>query len=138
MLAPDVSTGLIAELWRSVEECAQLPPGAGEDYFQRVGIMPTAFDERRRHRRFHYRGPGVLRAGGNESVLLGVFCRDISRNGLGLIAPRQLLPLQQARLIVSESQNFDLRVRWCARLGEQCFQVGCDFQTEGPSGPGLW
>ncbi|TWT32217.1 PilZ domain protein [Posidoniimonas corsicana] len=129
---------MISELWESVVEETQLPPGEENSYFKRSGIMPTAYDERRRHRRFYYRTPAVLRVGDVEPVLLGAYCRDISRNGMGLLSPRQFLPLQQARLIISESQWYDLRVRWCRRLGEQCYHVGCDFDTQEEGGPGLW
>ena len=49
--------------------------------------------------------------------------RDISRNGIGLIAHQQWYPEQLIQLLL-ENANLDVRVARARRAGPFCFEVG--------------
>lgn len=138
MLDTSDAVALISQMWDACAEKAELHEGCAPDFFDRTGAMPTSPDERRRRPRFFCRSKAVLKAGIEKELVLGVYCRDISQEGVGLFAPRQLLPMEHARLYISPKTTLTVRVRNCKRLGDNCYVLGCDFDTDGESGPSLW
>lgn len=91
-------------------------------------------DQRRRPRRqFACRATAAL--DGRAGQTLGVYCRDLSQTGVGLLAPSHALPLEQGRLQLKDQRELAFRVRHCRRLSAGCFLWGCDFDAEPDGGP---
>ena len=66
--------------------------------------------------------PESFRMPGQESPSLAIV-RDISRNGIGLIAHQQWYP-EQLMQVLLENANMDVRVARARRAGPSCFEVG--------------
>lgn len=105
---------------------------AGDDFFAKAGRLPAAYDELRRFPRYYYRSCAdatiyPLRGrGANEPQCCMVRTRDLSRSGLGVLAPQQLFPGQRLDLVLN-GQTRPLEVMWCRRLGPDSYLCGCKF-----------
>jgi hypothetical protein len=56
-----------------------------------------------------------------------VVTRNLSRGGIAILHPRPLAPEQHVDLILSDGRELSVRVRWCRRLDERCYLIGCRF-----------
>ncbi len=135
MLEPSNACDLMSQQWDATVEKAELPPREGQAFLRKSGVTPVVDNDLRRRRRYYYRRRGVLRSEGRPTESLGVYCRDLSQSGVAVLSPRPLLPMEQGRLTVSLDQTFELRVRYCRRLGESCYLLGCDFEVKADGGP---
>lgn len=138
MLEFDYSTRL-AELIRSIDWQIRLPPD-WDDFFGDKGVASSCHDDRRRHQRMNVRTPGLMWFAKTlpnfprEAEPVGIYTRDLSRRGLGLVTPTQLYPEEILRIVL---QTFWLEVRVvsCRRVAEACFIVGAELVKQYPPGP---
>lgn len=111
------------ESWSELPVRASVP---SEDYLEVSGPAPAHPDDRRRFARFRCRGRAILERGSDR---LAAYTADISRSGMGIISPVQLLPRESVEVTTSR-QKLPLLVVWCLRLGNNSYQCGCLFQQE--------
>lgn len=123
MLDQGDGSDLIARLWIATEIQAQLPEGEAE-YFDLAGPLPMEFNNRRSYHRFYLRQRAVMKAG---DTAYGVYARDISRLGIGILSPVQLLPLSKVRLLMPGGKSMNAKVTRCRRVAEQCYEIGAEF-----------
>lgn len=126
MLELDGCLDLIDTMWESADGCARLP-SEWDDYFEQTGLVPSRYDNRRSFLRFFLRARGVVEQG--QSVF-GVYLKDLSRDGVGFVAPQQFLPLEHLRLLLPGPKSYDIQVVRCRRLGERCYDCGAHFIGE--------
>ncbi len=134
MLESSLTVELIARLWREAGQHADLAPESLREFFQQSGMMPLAPEEQRGRRRYYFRKRAILQMNDDPTQSMGVYCRDISQQGIALLSPAPFLPLEQGLLTVSAARALDVRVRRCRRLAERCFLLGCDFAVEPQGG----
>ena len=120
------SREIVAELWESVEQKAELPQGQ-RDYWAQKGEQPIRTDSRRRYHRKFLRGKGVINRKGQE---LAIYLKDISRMGLGFYSPVQLFPEDVVTVQLPANKLFLVRVVRCRRLGVRSFDCGSVFCQE--------
>lgn len=93
-----------------------------------VDEATAASEERRKDDRFPYFRPAVITlAAGTE---ISVFCHEISRSGLGLLAATRLLDCDGIVALQSNGGNrtqLSGRVAWCQPIGESWFVAGFTF-----------
>lgn len=121
MLEVETSYELIDHIWPQLAELAE-PPGHEDEFFAAEGFAATVFDDRRNFPRRYLRERAILTADG---VSTGCYTNDITRDGLGLICSRQLFPQDRVHVLLGSGERPELTVRWCRRLGERCYAVGC-------------
>jgi hypothetical protein len=88
------------------------------------GREPFQPHEKRKFVRLQCQGRAIL---DRRSEQLAVYVVDISRSGIGIISPVQLLASELVVLATPDRQ-WPLRVVRCVRLGAGCFHCGCRFQ----------
>ena len=120
MLGIDAGAALILRLWEKAPEKTVLPPEF-DDYFVKSGPLPARQNEQRAYARHYLRDRAILKLKGK---VYGVYCRDLSREGVGVLAPRQLLPLQEVRLLLPLGKAVTAIVRRCRRIDENCYELG--------------
>jgi len=116
---------LMDKLWRAAETTLELPKLEAKYFFEFRGPMPSGhFDNRRSYHRFYLRDKAILTR--NETTL-GVLTTDISRQGIGFLAPLQLLPKQRVQLLLTSGAEYYLQVARCRRRSENVFECGGRF-----------
>jgi hypothetical protein len=83
-----------------------------------------AHQSRRSFHRFYFRGKGVLQWRGET---LGIYTTDLSRKGMGLLAPLQLFPMERVNLRMSDGRECQLEIVRCRRVGNGCYECGARF-----------
>jgi hypothetical protein len=109
--------------WEKTECKVQLPEPEA-DYLALKGPRPQCFGSHRRFHRFYFRGKAIVE---RQGVLLGVYTKDISRQGIGFLSPLELMPQERIQLRAVGANSLDLTVTRCHRLAEQCFECGAKF-----------
>lgn len=117
--------GVIDRMWGKTVEQARVPEPA-EDYFDSDGPTPTHYDSRRAYHRFFLRRRAILM---HDGASLGVYTKDISRTGVAIFSPVQLLPKHTASLLLPGARQVEVEVRRCRRHEEGCYECGCVFKT---------
>lgn len=106
---------------------------ADREFFAKSGLMPQAWNEIRRFPRFYLRGeamafvspPRVTDPDPVES--LAILTSDVSRSGVGIVAPRQLFPEQRLEIQMPAGATYRVKVVWCRRLNDGKYAAGCAF-----------
>ncbi len=114
---------LTTESWETIELTTHLPDHFG-DFFEHRGPTPCHFDSRRAFHRFYLRQQAVLQHRGS---LLGVLTKDVSRRGIGILAPVQLLPKERVELQLADGQKYCLEIARCHRIDVACYECGTRF-----------
>ena len=117
------------QLTKSLSMRVQLTDGLREMLNSQRGPTSTNLFEMRGTSRFRCFGKCVINMSpesfhmpGQDTQSLAIV-RDISRNGIGLIAHQQWYPEQLAQVLL-ENANMDVRVARARRAGPFCFEVG--------------
>ena len=117
------------QLTKSLSMRVQLTDGLREMLNSQRGPTSTNPFEMRGTSRFRCFGKCVINMSpesfhmpGQDTQSLAIV-RDISRNGIGLIAHQQWYPEQLAQVLL-ENANMDVRVARARRAGPFCFEVG--------------
>jgi hypothetical protein len=116
---------MIAEAWENADLTAQLP-GSIVSFMTKQGPVPVYHDEKRSFHRHYMRGKAILKRG---DMTLGVYTKDVSRQGIGLLSPVQLLPLERVVLTLPNGSTQQLELARCHRVGKDCFDCGTRFVT---------
>jgi hypothetical protein len=115
---------LIDSFWESTKFKATLPEPE-KDYFAPQGPMPVSSDSRRVYHRFYLRGKAILNRHGSR---IGVFTKDVSRQGIGFLSPVQLLPKERVQMRLPGATELKLVVTRCRRIDQGCFDAGAKFE----------
>jgi PilZ domain len=112
-----------------------LPDEWNDRYFQETGVAPTSHYERRGFVRHLYRMKAVLSIEqtlpsiSREADLVAVYCRDISRTGIGFLHAAQLYPGETGRLMLP-THAVTITVAGCRKFNSQCYLIGARFRSE--------
>jgi PilZ domain len=125
MLAASPSESTIEEAWASAHMTVQLPASLRPSFFNKIGPMPVHHDDNKRGFHRHYmRGKAVLKRG---ETTFGTLTKDVSRKGIGLLSPVQLLPMERVDLTLPNGSTLHLEVTRCRRVEKNCFDCGAKF-----------
>jgi PilZ domain-containing protein len=125
MPATSPSQNAIDEIWPSVSIIVQLPESMSPGFFAKQGPMPVHHDDNKRGFHRHYmRGKAILKRG---ETTLGTYTKDISRKGIGLLSPVQLMPLERVDLLLPNGTQLHLEVARCRRVEKNCYDCGARF-----------
>lgn len=106
----------------------ELPAGS-DDFFQQNGVLlQTDKDYRGTQRRIvRVRGMMVvektLPAIERDPSWTGVYTKDFSKDGVGIVSPIQWFPEEQVRLILP-SFWLQTKVERCRKINRNCYEVG--------------
>ena len=62
-----------------------------------------------------------------DEMKLGCYTMDVSRQGIGLLSPVQLLPLDRVQLHLPNGSELPLEIARCRRVDRGCFDCGARF-----------
>jgi hypothetical protein len=124
MLALDNGHKLMEELWEMVDTKVS-PDALGADFFALHGQTAEANSNQRAYHRYFMRSKAILKKGDR---LIGTYTRDVSRQGVGFLAPVQLFPKERVRLRLPVTE-LSLEVTRCRRIGKDCFECGAKFMA---------
>jgi PilZ domain len=104
----------------------QLPESMSAGFLTKQGPMPVHHDEnnKRGFHRHYMRGKAILTRG---EKTFGTYTKDISRKGIGLLSPVQLLPMERVALFLSNGSTLHLEVTRCRRVEKNCYDCGAKF-----------
>ena len=111
----------IADVWNGLEIRADLP-GGPEDFYGKSGTKPS--HDMREFDRHYLRCEGIVR---RELETFGVFMRDCSRAGMGLISPVQFFPRERIQLWMKPERSYTLEIVRCRKIKENCYECGSIF-----------
>lgn len=114
---------LIDDFWESTSVKARLPIPEREFCAQR-GAIPNASASKRVHHRYYLRGKALIRRGG---ALMGIYTKDVSRQGIGFLSPMHLLPKERIQIHLPGASEFLVEVTRCLRVDDGCFESGARF-----------
>lgn len=117
-----------AGLIESIDWRIQLP-STMNGFFAESGIVEELDREKRQAQRRIVRLKGAMMieralpmiSRGNRFI--GVYTKDFSKDGCGLLSSIQWFPEETVRLVLPTFW-LTLRVHYCQKLGENCFHVG--------------
>ena len=112
------------DVWESAQERLQLPAAMAKTFFGHTGPMRGHFDNRRSFHRYYLRGKGLLTRGESS---IGVYTKDISRQGICLLSPVQLFPKDRVELRLPNGSVYQLQIVRCRREFDNCFECGTRF-----------
>jgi PilZ domain len=124
MLGRCYDKSLIADEWDNAEAKVQLPDAMRYSFFDKSGPMPLYHENTRGYHRYFMRAKAVLKRG---EVKLCVYTKDVSRQGIGLLSPVQLLPLDRVQLQLPNGSEVPLEIARCRRVDQGCFDCGARF-----------
>ena len=70
------------------------------------------------------RGKAVLK---RDEARLGVYTKDLSRQGLCFLSPVQLFPLERVTIEMPNEAEYHLELTRCRRIAESCYECGTKF-----------
>jgi PilZ domain len=126
MLALSPDCNLIDELWKDAVSVAVLPASMRPQFFAKTGHLPVYHENQRAFHRHYLRRKAILKW---REKMFGVFTKDISRQGIGLLSPVQLLPLEYVTLLLSSESSLQLKIARCRRIEKDCFDIGARFSA---------
>ena len=126
MLALSPDRDLIDELWKDASSVAVLPACLRQQFFSKSGPLPVYHENKRTFHRHYLRRKAILKY---RNAMYGIFTKDISRQGIGLLSPVQLLPMEQVSLLLSRDSSLQLEIARCRRIEKDCFDIGARFVT---------
>lgn len=124
MLGLSDEARVVAELWAAADVTLELSDAEAETFFAPSGPLPTYLNDRRGFQRFYLRSKGILKLG---DMTLGVYTKDVSRQGIGFLSPWQLLPKERLRLLMPNGIEYEFRISRCQRLRHGCYCCGGVF-----------
>jgi len=124
MLGLSHEESVIEAMWLAADACTKLPPPTARYFFELKGPMPSHYDNRRSFHRYYLRGKAILVQGDR---VYGVYTTDVSRQGIGFLSPRQLMPKEQWTLKLPNGVAYLLQVKCCRRECDNCFSCGGRF-----------
>ncbi|BBO35205.1 PilZ domain-containing protein [Lacipirellula parvula] len=110
----------------SAQARVELSAEEAHAFFSLKGPMGRRDDNRRAFHRFFMRSEAVLLGDG---FVYAVYTCDISRQGIGFLSPRQLLPHQKCKLELPNGSRFDVLIKRCRRENDNCFVCGARFTS---------
>lgn len=110
--------------WASLAVRANLPT-TDEEFFGRQGPTPVNPDTRRRFHRMFLRTQAVLKYRGDY---LAAYLTDLSRAGVGLVSPVQLLPCETIELWLQDGRHLTVYTARCIRVDTACYNCGGVFK----------
>ena len=115
------------ETWQATESQTVIPPDWA-DFFSRSGPLPQHFECRRSHPRFFLPAKALLTA---KARIFAGYVKDISRSGVGILAPVQFLPLEHVGISLADGRHFQVDIARCVRIEHNCWECGTRFLGEG-------
>jgi hypothetical protein len=131
MLAVSAEQDLIAEAWEAADMTVQLPESMAR-FADKHGPMPLYHENKRGYHRHYMRGRAIVKRG---ETTLATYTKDISRQGIGLLSPVQLLPLERVELLLVSGSNLHVEVTRCRRIDKNCFDCGARFALKNCNPP---
>jgi hypothetical protein len=113
----------IDEIWRVAAPKTHLPNSAA-DFFDQSGPANLVFRSQRRFHRFFARGKAVL---DRDGAYLGIFTKDVSRDGLGFLSPVELTPHEKLDLHIVGAPQRIVEITRCRRVADRCYDCGANF-----------
>jgi hypothetical protein len=123
MLDGGDATSVIADLWETAEPKTRLPEQY-EAFAASRGPTPLHFDSRRAYHRYFLRHKAILQ---RQDASFGVYTKDVSRQGIGILTPMQLLPKERVQLRLPSGVQYQLEVARCRRVDVGCYECGTRF-----------
>ncbi len=123
MLEIDDGKNLMDELWDATSAKVELSDFMKRSFFAARGAAPVFHDNSRSYHRYFMRGKGVLK---REKAMLGVYTKDVSRQGIAFLSPVPLLPKESVKLRVRAAE-LTLEVTRCRRIEAACYDCGGRF-----------
>ena len=123
MLELDHGQKIMNDLWEATPSKVELPDSLRPAYFAVQGLFPVFHDNRRSYHRYYMRGKAVLK---RDKAMVGIFTKDVSRQGVAFLSPVALLPKERVKLRVTAAE-LSLEVTRCRRLDPACFECGARF-----------
>lgn len=123
MLDHSDATSLIDDAWDAAEPKTRLPK-RWEAFLASRGPMPLYLNSRRAFHRFFLPHKAVLDW---KDTRMAVYTKDISRQGIGVLTPVQLLPKERVQLRLANGREYELEIARCRRLDADCYECGTRF-----------
>ena len=124
MLGVSNEQRLMDRLWEKADEKFELPPEIADRYFEYSGPTPVHVDNRRAFHRYYLRTKTVIE---KEGLTLGIYTTDISRQGIGFLCSRQLLPKERFQLVLPNGTTCQLEIARCRRTKHNYYECGGRF-----------
>jgi PilZ domain len=115
---------LIADEWEAADAHVQLPDALRNEFFNKRGPMPLHHENHRGYHRYFMRAKAVLK---RNELRLGCYTKDVSRQGIGLLSPVPLLPLDRVEIHLPNGSVLPLEIARCRRVDRGCFDCGARF-----------
>jgi hypothetical protein len=119
---------LIAELWDMTPVKAALPYPLSDGFMDSRGPIALHYDDKRAFQRYYLRSKGVLKRVGST---VGVYTKDVSRQGVGFMSPVALNLKERIRLMLA-SAEVQLEITRCQHVDEWCYDCGGRFVLDPP------
>ncbi len=138
MLEIDYSTQL-GNLIQSIDWGIELPVEWSE-YFEERGEVASYADDERHNQRLKIRTHGVLWFDQplpfcpRSEDPVGIYTRDFSRQGAGFLAPFEIYPEEQLRIVLPTFW-VQLHVVRARRITSKCYEVGATLIQRHDPGP---
>ncbi len=111
----------INDLWDKTKSKAALPM-TPEEFFGKAGLKPL--EGHRAFVRHYLRCQAIMQRVGETH---GVYMKDCSRAGMGLISPVQIFPREEIQLWMNTNRCYSLEIIRCRRLQQNCYECGTIF-----------
>lgn len=111
-----------------------LPETEGE-FLAKKGPLPIAPKDDRRFQRLHFRNQATLQIASTLPAIprddceWTVYTRDVSRGGIGILAPQQLFPCERAIVRLPPNIVMQIVVTSCRYIAPNCYEIGATFQS---------
>jgi hypothetical protein len=123
MLEVDNGQKLMDDLWDATPTKLELPESVEREFLACHGPEPVRNDNKRAYHRYYLRGKAVLKRG---KTLVGIYTKDVSRQGVAFLSPVSLLPKERIKLRVSTAE-LNLEVTRCRRIENAHYECGAKF-----------
>ena len=124
--------GRVEELWQTAKIRVKLPMLTSRYFFEPKGPMPNHYSSRRSFHRYYMRSKAVLIQG---DKVYAAYTTDVSRQGVGFLSPRQLMPKERWTLKLPNGSEYELIVTRCRLESDCCFACGGRFESQGNNTP---
>lgn len=81
-------------------------------------------NDQREFERHYMRCQAIVR---RDLDTFGIYMRDCSRAGMGLISPVQFFPRERIQLWMKPQRSYSLEIIRCRRLSPNCYECGAIF-----------
>lgn len=126
MLESCLSPADLDTAWKAARCHVKIPPAMWQTFCDLAGSTPLCSHNTRTYHRYYARVKAVLV---RNEMTFGCYTLDISRTGIGFLAPVPLQPNEKVLLLVPSEYRLPLRTVRCSRLGEHCYEIGATFRV---------